>query len=249
MRPICVASEWTSHSPRRFAVAVLASAFGDRRDMGMDLRSWRCGSVVGAVMRIGEVLASWLFLTSEGSELTRRRGRWVTHKVMEVYAQEISSLQFFASPPWKDPNSDTVRCCAFPLEPGESYWCTSRLPYPPQPGMCSSKMRPSMTHQRQNKMRNQKRCRKEWVELSSTACQSCPVHRAASMEPKRMQSVKSLYIYIYIIMINYTTRKWLSQMRTYPRKSYSYVMSKHTLGGLGPYSYVITTKHRKHVYF
>ena len=45
------------------------------------------------------------------------------------------------------------------------------------------------------------------------------------------QSINILIDNIYII---YTTRKWLSQMRTYPRKSYSYVMSKHTLGGLGP---------------
>jgi len=44
------------------------------------------------------------------------------------------------------------------------------------------------------------RCRKEWVEMSSMACQSCPVHCAASMEPKRVQSVKS-YINILIVVL------------------------------------------------
>ena len=34
-------------------------------------------------------------LTSEDSELTHRRGRWITHKVMEVYVQEMSSLLQF----------------------------------------------------------------------------------------------------------------------------------------------------------
>ena len=48
------------------------------------------------------------------------------------------------------------------------------------------------------------------------------------VEGWRTQAGDQREIYIY------TTRKWLSQMRTYPRKSYSYVMSKHTLGGLGP---------------
>ena len=54
---------------------------------GLDLGSLRAGG------------ASWLLLTSEDSELTRRRGRWVTHRVMEIYVQEISSLQFLPNLP------------------------------------------------------------------------------------------------------------------------------------------------------
>ena len=38
--------------------------------------------------------ATWLLMTSEDSELTRRRGRWVNNKVMEVYVQEVASVQF-----------------------------------------------------------------------------------------------------------------------------------------------------------
>ena len=49
---------------------------------GLDLGSLRAGG------------ASWLLLTTEDSELTRRRGRWLNCKVMEVYVQEISALQF-----------------------------------------------------------------------------------------------------------------------------------------------------------
>ena len=49
---------------------------------GIDLGSLRAGG------------ASWLLLTSEDSELTRRRGRWLTCKTMEVYVQESASIQF-----------------------------------------------------------------------------------------------------------------------------------------------------------
>ena len=48
------------------------------------------------------------------------------------------------------------------------------------------------------------------------------------------QSMMNISKHLFYREKKYTTRKWLSQMRTYPRKSYSYVMSKHTLGGLGP---------------
>ena len=49
---------------------------------GFDLGSLRAGG------------ASWLLLTSEDSELVRRRGRWINHKVMEIYIQEAASIQF-----------------------------------------------------------------------------------------------------------------------------------------------------------
>ena len=38
--------------------------------------------------------ATWLMLTSDDSELVRRRGRWLTPKIMEIYVQEVSALQF-----------------------------------------------------------------------------------------------------------------------------------------------------------
>ncbi|CAK9019295.1 Retrovirus-related Pol polyprotein from transposon TNT 1-94 [Durusdinium trenchii] len=49
---------------------------------GIDLGSLRAGG------------ASWLLMSSENSELTRRRGRWITSKVMEVYVEEAWSVQF-----------------------------------------------------------------------------------------------------------------------------------------------------------
>eukprot|EP00435_Cladocopium_sp_Y103_P051633 s1074_g16.t1 len=49
---------------------------------GLDLGSLRAGG------------ASWLLLTSEDSELTRRRGRWINTKIMEIYVQEVGALQF-----------------------------------------------------------------------------------------------------------------------------------------------------------
>eukprot|EP00435_Cladocopium_sp_Y103_P034036 s1336_g8.t1 len=54
---------------------------------GLDLGSLRAGG------------ASWLLMRSEDSELTRRRGRWITSKVMEVYIQECSALQFLPNLP------------------------------------------------------------------------------------------------------------------------------------------------------
>ena len=41
--------------------------------------------------------ATHLLSISEDSELVRRRGRWVSHKVMEIYLQEISAATFYPS--------------------------------------------------------------------------------------------------------------------------------------------------------
>ena len=38
--------------------------------------------------------ATWLLQVTEQSELVRRRGRWVTSKVMEVYLQEVSAARY-----------------------------------------------------------------------------------------------------------------------------------------------------------
>ena len=37
--------------------------------------------------------ATWMMQTCEDSELVRRRGRWLNQRVMEIYIQEISSMQ------------------------------------------------------------------------------------------------------------------------------------------------------------
>ena len=49
---------------------------------GLDLGSLRAGG------------ATWMLMTSENAEMTRRRGRWISSKVMEVYIQEAWSVQF-----------------------------------------------------------------------------------------------------------------------------------------------------------
>ena len=44
--------------------------------------------------------ASWMLLVSEDAELTRRRGRWLTSRIMmEIYVQEVTSLQFLPKLP------------------------------------------------------------------------------------------------------------------------------------------------------
>ena len=57
---------------------------GQRR---IDLGSFRPGG------------ATHLLQITEDSELVRRRGRWVSPKVMEIYLQEVSSIQFLPSQP------------------------------------------------------------------------------------------------------------------------------------------------------
>ena len=38
--------------------------------------------------------ASFLLLSTEDSELVRRRGRWANHKMMEIYVQEVTALTY-----------------------------------------------------------------------------------------------------------------------------------------------------------
>ncbi|OLQ11460.1 hypothetical protein AK812_SmicGene4704 [Symbiodinium microadriaticum] len=52
---------------------------------GLELASLRAGG------------ATWLLMADEDSELVRRRGRWLTSKIMEIYIQEVSSIQFLPS--------------------------------------------------------------------------------------------------------------------------------------------------------
>ena len=55
-------------------------AEGGRR--GIDLGSLRAGG------------ATWLLEMCESPEFVRRRGRWISSKIMEIYIQEASSAQF-----------------------------------------------------------------------------------------------------------------------------------------------------------
>ena len=36
-------------------------------------------------------------IITENSGLVRRRGRWLTHRICEIYVQEVSSVQFLPS--------------------------------------------------------------------------------------------------------------------------------------------------------
>lgn len=38
--------------------------------------------------------ATWLLQSTEQAELVRRRGRWISSKVMEVYLQEVGTAKF-----------------------------------------------------------------------------------------------------------------------------------------------------------
>ena len=67
---------------QRLLEAANLAQLPDGLSRGIDLGSLRAGG------------ASWLLLTSEDSELTRRRGRWLNNRTIEIYIQEITALQF-----------------------------------------------------------------------------------------------------------------------------------------------------------
>ena len=79
---------------------------------GMDLASLRPGG------------ATWLLQTTENGELTRRRGRWINQRVMDIYIQEVSSFQFLAI--LTEPSRAKILqlCSAFPamLQFAENMW-------------------------------------------------------------------------------------------------------------------------------
>lgn len=62
----------------------LSGPLGDS-GRGLDLGSLRAGG------------ATWLLLTSEDSELVRRRGRWLDSRTVEIYIRGGSALQFLPS--------------------------------------------------------------------------------------------------------------------------------------------------------
>ena len=40
--------------------------------------------------------ATWILQQTENGEFTRRRGRWINQRVMEIYIQEVSSFQYLS---------------------------------------------------------------------------------------------------------------------------------------------------------
>ncbi|CAE7242563.1 unnamed protein product [Symbiodinium sp. CCMP2592] len=75
-----------------------ASTFRSRFDAivnRLGVNSWT--GQAGRKLDLGSLRAggaTWLLHTTEDSELVRRRGRWLNSRTMEIYIQEISSLQF-----------------------------------------------------------------------------------------------------------------------------------------------------------
>lgn len=84
---------------------------------GLDLGSLRAGG------------ASWLMAVTDNPDLTRRRGRWITNKVMEIYVQEISAVQFIPNLPQASKRQITNGAALFPWML-EHVQCLSRMQIP-----------------------------------------------------------------------------------------------------------------------
>jgi len=69
---------------------------------GLDLGSLRAGG------------ASWLMLVGDNVDMIRRRGRWVSIKVMEIYVQEVSAIQFIPNLPGNVKKQITDGAAIFP---------------------------------------------------------------------------------------------------------------------------------------
>ena len=79
---------------RQLCRALLLPCEPDGRLPPLELSSLRAGG------------ATWLMMQGEDSELVRRRGRWLSHRIMEIYVQEVSSLQLFGYLP--EPSKEKV---------------------------------------------------------------------------------------------------------------------------------------------
>lgn len=68
--------------------------------------------------------ATWMIQQTENGEFVRRRGRWVSQKVMEIYLQEISSFQFLAILPPAAQQKIFALCDFFltALHGAEEFW-------------------------------------------------------------------------------------------------------------------------------
>eukprot|EP00438_Fugacium_kawagutii_P008843 Skav208543 [mRNA] locus=scaffold1216:345043:345663:+ [translate_table: standard] len=59
--------------------------------------------------------ATWMLQQTEDGEFTRRRGRWINQKVMDIYIQEISAFQFLAAIPQEARGKVFDLCYSFPM--------------------------------------------------------------------------------------------------------------------------------------
>ena len=53
-------------------------------------------------------------LVRDNPDLTRRRGRWLTNKIMEIYVQEVSAIQFIPHLPEKAKQQISNGAAIFP---------------------------------------------------------------------------------------------------------------------------------------
>ena len=74
--------------------------------------------------------ATWILQQTEDGELTRRRGRWVNQRVMELYIQEVSCFQFLSAIPQKARNKVFALCDFFPdALRGADEFCSANIPW------------------------------------------------------------------------------------------------------------------------
>ena len=68
--------------------------------------------------------ATWILQQTEDSEFTRRRGRWINLRVMEIYIQEVSSFQYLAAIPANSLQEVYQLCDFFPaaLHGARNFW-------------------------------------------------------------------------------------------------------------------------------
>ena len=111
---------YTNQTLRRRLDSVLSRlgiSKSDERSRSLDLGSFKPGG------------ATFLLQASEDSELVRRRGRWASHKVMEIYLQEVASSTFVSdlSPLCKDKVLYMARCYPYMLQKAKE-WSKSQVP-------------------------------------------------------------------------------------------------------------------------
>ena len=87
-----------------------------------------CKPLDGGSLRPGG--ATWLLQVTEDAEMVRRRGRWTTTKVLEVYLQETACIRFLTGLPQEVRQNVLSLACSFPeiLSKAE-LMSKSKIPY------------------------------------------------------------------------------------------------------------------------
>ena len=74
--------------------------------------------------------ATWHLTMTEDSEYTRRKGRWLNHRVMEIYVQETTSLLFLKKIPETARERVLLLASLFPeVLKLAHHWNNLRLPF------------------------------------------------------------------------------------------------------------------------